>query len=327
MESHNLKDIVKVFKRENNFLLSTHVHPDGDGIGASLALALGLRKLKKEVSIAFANSLPENYYFLPFDGLLKKIDLSNAGCNIGVAIECSDLNRLGDIKKVFKCVNQIINIDHHPGNTFFGDYNYIVSSACAVGEQIYDILKVLKIKFDKDIATCIYASILTDTGSFAYSNTTKRTHEIVVDLLNYDLIPSEIYKNIYEINSLGKIQLLGLAINSLEVSQDKKISWITLKNDAFKKTGAVYEDAEGIINYARSIKGVDVAISFTELDSNKIKLSFRSKKDEVDVSKIASLFNGGGHIRASGAQVKGKLKEVKEKVLKKVFEYVSKIKS
>jgi len=327
MRRSNLKDVLDVFKRENNFLIGTHIHPDGDGIGAGLALALGLKKINKKAIIVLNEPIPENYRFLPIDGLVKNINSIKVDYNIGVTIECSDLDRLGDVKEVFKKVKKIVNIDHHPGNTFFGDYNYIVSSACAVGEQIYDILKGLKINFNKNIATCIYTSILTDTGSFAYSNTTKRTHEVVVDLLKYDIIPSEIYKNIYEMNSLGKIQLLGIAINLLKMSKDKRIVWTTLKQDEFLKTKTVYEDAEGIINYIRSIKDVDVAISFIELKNNLVKVSFRSKDDSIDVNKIASFFNGGGHKRSAGAQINGNLEEVKKRVLKRVFEYVSKVKN
>ena len=325
MKKNNLSEIANIFRNSDNFLLSTHIHPDGDGIGAEIALGLGLRKLKKDVIVINSDPIPENYCFLPSEGLLKDPGYLNSNFDVGVSIECSDLDRAGKIvKQAFLRIKNIVNIDHHPGNGFFGTYNYVVTSASAVGEQVYDLLKALKIKFDKNIAECIYTSILTDTGSFAYSNTTKRTHEVVVDLLKYDINPTEIYQNVYEVSSLGKIQLLGATINSLEVDKEKGMAWITITRETFKSTGTSYDDAEGLINYARSIKGVKVALSFTEISQNKIKVSFRSKVDDVNVNEIAASFNGGGHRRASGALLEGDLNEVKDKVLSRMFEYIAK---
>ena len=320
MKNNSLREIVKAFKKYDDFILSTHVNPDGDGIGAELALGFGLKKLGKKVTISNSDIFPENYEFLPTNGLLKEKEDIKASYNVAVSLECPGLDRVGKMKKVFLKSKKIINLDHHPSNDYFGDYNYIDDKAAAVGEQVYGILLGLGVKIDLEIATCIYTSLLTDTGSFAYSNTTKKTHEIVVELMEYGVNPSEVYQNVYEVSSLGKIQLLGKALNSLQSDKKHGVAWITLMKDAFAKTGTLYGDAEGIINYARSIKGVNVAISFTELQNGRVKISLRSKRDDIDVNKIALAFKGGGHKRASGAVIEGSVKEVKEKVLKKVFE-------
>ena len=320
MKNNTLREIVKAFKKYDDFILSTHVNPDGDGIGAEIALGFGLRQLGKKVTISNSDPFPENYEFLPTGGLLKEKDSIKASYAVAVSLECPGLDRVGKLKKVFLRSKKIINLDHHPSNDYFGDFNYVDDKAAAVGEQVYNILLGLGVKIDLDIANCLYTSLLTDTGSFAYSNTTKKTHQIVVELMDYGVNPSEIYENVYEVSSLGKIQLLGKALNSLHTDKKRGVAWITLMKDSFDKTGASYGDSEGIINYARSIKGVNVAMSFIELQNGRVKISFRSKRDDIDVNKIAVSFKGGGHKRASGAVIEGSMKEVKEKVLRKVFE-------
>jgi len=324
LRSNTISEIANALRKGDDFLLATHVHPDGDGIGAEIALALGLKQLKKKVTIINSDPIPSNYCFLPLEGLFKDRVPRHAFFSCAVALECSEPERLGKMKDAFSGIETIINIDHHPGNSWFGDYNYVRTEACAVGEQIYDILNALKVRIDPGMAACIYTSILTDTGSFSYSNTTWRTHEIVEELIKLGVSPTDIYQEVYESNSPGKIQLLGQILSTLAFSTDKRVAWVTLTRKMFKDTHTSYEDAEGMINYARSIKTVDIAISFTELTSGKVKVSFRSKSQEQDVNKIAGMFNGGGHTRASGCVVDDTLENTRKKVLEKVLQYMKK---
>jgi phosphoesterase RecJ-like protein len=313
--SNELKKIVSVIMSGKDFMLSTHINPDGDGLGAEIALGLALRKMRKKVVVLNQDPVPENYKFLLPAGFMNKTAYDKRREYIGISLECSDKDRLGDIQEKFFKSETIINIDHHPVNKMFGSLNYIRPSACAVGEQIYDLINELGVKFDKYIASAIYTSILTDTGSFAYSNTSKRTHEIAIEMMKYGVDTSEVYRQVYEVNSLKKLALLGMALSSMEVNKNGRLAWVTLSNDVFVKTGASYEDAEGIINYPRSIKGVEIAVSFAELKNNKTKVSFRSKSKNIDVNKIASLFGGGGHSRAAGALISGDLHSVVKEVL------------
>ncbi len=322
MRNNSLKEIVKAFKKHDDYLLSTHISPDGDGIGSELALGFGLKKLGKKVAIANSDPFPANYEFLPCNGILKNREEIKNTYGVAVSLECPSLNRVGKLKKNFLKSGMIMNLDHHMSNDYFGDYNYVDEGAAAVGEQVFDILVGLGVKLDLNIATCLYTSLLTDTGSFSYSNTTRRTHEIVIELMKYGVNPSDVNQNVYEVSSLGKIKLLGKALNSLQVDDKYGIAWTVLTKEAFAKTGTTYSDSEGVINYARSIKGINVAISFTEISGGKVKISFRSKRDEVDVNKIALFFNGGGHKRASGALQEGTLKEVKESVLIKAIDVI-----
>ena len=325
VKNNSLKEIVRAFKKYNNYILSTHVSPDGDGIGSELALGFGLRKLGKKVTIANSDPFPANYEFLPCNGILKDREEVKSSYDIAVSLECPGLDRVGKLKKVFLKSGKIINLDHHMSNDYFGDYNYVDEGAAAVGEQVYDILIALGVKLDINIATCLYTSLATDTGSFSYSNTTRRTHEIVIELMKYGVNPSEINQNVYEVSSLGKIKLLGKALNSLNVDKKYGIAWTVLLKEVFEKTGTTYSDSEGIINYARSIKDVNVAISFTEINGERVKISFRSKRNEIDVNKIAVFFNGGGHKRASGALQEGTIDDVKEKVLNKTREEIKRV--
>ncbi len=325
MKNNSLKEIVRAFRKYDNYILSTHISPDGDGIGSELALGFGLKKLGKKVTIANSDPFPANYEFLPCNGMLKNREEIKGSYDVAVSLECPGLDRVGKMKKVFLKSGRIINLDHHMSNEFFGDYNYVDDGSAAVGEQVFDILFELGVKLDLNIATCLYTSLLTDTGSFSYSNTTRRTHEIVIELMKYGVNPSEVNQNVYEVSSLGKIQLLGRAINSLCIDERYGIAWTVLAKKDFEDTGTNYSDSEGIINYARSIKGVNIAISFTEIHGERVKISFRSKRNEIDVNKIALFFAGGGHKRASGALQKGTVNEVKEKVLKKTIEVIKSV--
>jgi len=324
VRSNSISEIANALRKGDDFLLTTHVHPDGDGIGAETALALGLKQLKKTVMVVNSDPIPSNYCFLPLEGLFRDRVPKHAYFSCAVALECSEPERLGKLQETFRGIETIINIDHHPGNTWFGDYNYVRTEACAVGEQVYDILKTMKVRIDPGMAACIYTSILTDTGSFSYSNTTWRTHEIVEDLIKLGANPTDIYQAVYESNSPGKIQLLGEILSTLSFSPDKRVAWVTMTRKAFKDTHTSYEDAEGMINYARSIKTVDIAISFTELNSGKVKVSFRSKTHEQDVNKLAALFNGGGHTRASGCVIDDTLENTKKQVLERVLLFMKK---
>ena len=189
MRNNSLKEIVKALKKYDDYLLSTHISPDGDGIGSELALGFGLKKLGKKVTIANSDPFPANYEFLPCNGILKNREEIRNTYGVAVSLECPSLNRVGKLKKTFLKSGKIMNLDHHMSNDFFGDYNYVDEGAAAVGEQVFDILVGLGVKLDLNIATCLYTSLLTDTGSFSYSNTTRRTHEIVIELMKYGVNP------------------------------------------------------------------------------------------------------------------------------------------
>jgi bifunctional oligoribonuclease and PAP phosphatase NrnA len=192
--------------------------------------------------------------------------------------------------------------------------NWIEVNATATGEMIYDLAKALGIGISPDIAICLYTSIVTETGSFRYSNTSARTFRIAAELVGSGVEPWRAAQNLYERNSRGQIQLLAALLSKMEWSRDGRMAWMVVSQDLFAGTGTSPQDIENFINYPRSIEGVEVAILFRELTADSYKLSFRSK-GRVDVARLAEQFSGGGHRNAAGCIVQGKLEQVKGEVL------------
>lgn len=313
------QSIYSVIEESNKILILSHAAPDGDSIGSSLSFYNFLMKLGKDVKIIIDDDVPYIYKFLKGADRIEKV---NDNCNIDfdlvIVLDSSDADRLGKSNK-FLSVKTIINIDHHLSNDEFGTYNIIDTNASATTEIIYDFLKTLNVKIDKDIAECIYVGMVTDTGQFQYSNTTAKTHIIAENLLKSGVEPSRIFKLVYQNNSIEKIKLIAKAINSLEFYCEEKISSIVLTKKDFIGIGAKDEDTEGIINFGRDIRSVELAILFKESYDNKVKVSFRSK-NSIDVNIFAGEFGGGGHKSAAGATIHGDINTVKKSVLGKALE-------
>jgi len=308
--------VVELIKESSNIAILSHIMPDGDNIGSCLALYNALVKLGKNVIVALDDDVPEVYRFLKnSDHIVKPED--DHYLDLVIALDCGDTGRLGKSAKYLEN-NKIINIDHHVSNTNFGHYNIVDINASATAELVYELINKLKINLDKEICECIYTGIVTDTGLFQYSNTTSETHRIVADLISKGVEPAKVYKDIYQNNSLSKIKLLGEALRSIDLHYNNKIASIILKKELFEQVGAKDEESDGIINYARDMKGVEVALLFRETDDGKIKIGFRSK-DFINVNEIAQKFGGGGHKRAAGATVVGEIREIKDKVLEAVI--------
>jgi phosphoesterase RecJ-like protein len=261
--------------------------------------------------------------FLP-----KTRDVSNdlslkRNYDIALVLDCPNMKRIGRVRELITPDKLIVNIDHHVSNERFGRIDWVKPFASSVGEMIWYLYKEMRRKLTKETAMYIYTAILTDTGCFTYDNTRPNTHEIASDLLSYGLDPAWIAMNIYERRSIQEIKLLGAALTDLELNETGDVAYIGVTQEMLRNSGADISKTENVVNYARSIDKVVVAVVFKEnlSDRNLINISFRSK-GEVDVNKIASIFGGGGHKRAAGCTVKGSLAEVKRQVLAKVDEFV-----
>jgi phosphoesterase RecJ-like protein len=216
----------------------------------------------------------------------------------------------------------IINIDHHISNINFGKFNWVEPDISSAGEMVYDLFRAFKLKIDMEEAVSLYTAIMTDTGSFRYSNTSSKTHRIIAELIDIGIKPYEMHTKIYETSSIQDTNLLGEALQTMKLTEDGKVAWLWVTKDMLKKTKASLEGTEGIINFARSIGGVEIAILFRETGTDeRVKVSFRSK-GKVDVNKLAGVFNGGGHPTASGCSVFGKFEDVEKKVLDTAKEMV-----
>ncbi|GAB4537760.1 MAG: bifunctional oligoribonuclease/PAP phosphatase NrnA [Thermodesulfovibrionia bacterium] len=308
--------LLNLIRDSRDFLIVTHVNPEGDAIGSSLALAIGLKKMGKDVYLLDKHPVPKTLRFLPYSELFKA-QPPNKRPDVLFLIDCNALERTGFNGLM---AGRLVIIDHHiiPDRQLQA-ISYISTSASATGELIYKLLLALKVKIDKDIATNIYTAIMVDTGGFRYSNTTRESLQIAARLVDLGAKPWEIAKEVYENIDYGTMRLFALTLSTLKKRDG--IAWLTVTKDMFKKTGTTAEDTENFVDYARRIKGVEVGLLFREDIDGICKVSLRSK-GRIDVSRIARGFGGGGHPAAAGCKVKGRLHDVKEMVLKRVRESI-----
>lgn len=315
-----LSPIVNVLQKEDNFLITAHIRPEGDSIGSQLAMAILLQKLGKKVTVINEDPPPETYYFLPQSEkiLTYSSEHERSKFDVGIVLDCNQLERIGKVSSIVRKTSIIVNIDHHPDSSGIGEYNYIDTNASACTEQIYMLIKAMDFKLDYDLALPIYVGIMTDTGNFKQVNTTALSHQIVADLLNYGIEPNEIASQIYEVNTTDSVKLLGQILSTLKTRENGRIIIANITQKMLKETGFTTEiEPERIIDQIRSIKGVEVILLFRDLGQNKVKVNLRSKVT-FNVSEIAKIFNGGGHLRAAGCVIEGTLQEVEKRILEEV---------
>ena len=310
-----LENIKNAIAKSKTAIIATHTDPDGDAIGSVLALGLMLEKLGLSVTFYSADDVPRLYRFLAEAERFKKEVFPKVQFDLAFVVDCSALNRVGDKIDLRKLAPVIINIDHHPDNSQFGDLNYVMKTS-SVAEEIYDLFKYFGVKIDYGIAECLYTAMITDNGNFRYENTTEKTFLIAGELLKAGINTHEITTRIYDNRSLPSIKIAARVMLELKTSPDQKIAWSAVTEKMMLETGAKGEDLVGIVDRIRSIEGVEVAIFFRE-DKGKVKINFRSK-EKSNVSEIARRFGGGGHAKAAGAVVAGPLDKVQEKVIAEV---------
>ena len=312
-----ISDIINIIKDSSEIGISFHSNPDGDALGSSLALLIGLRELNKKAYIISKDLVPDIYTFLPFANEVNNCTsdiLQSTDCVI--ALDCGNIDRLSANIGLENKQYTIINIDHHISNDYYGDYNYVDTTAAAVGEIIFQLLSPLGIALTKDIATCLYTSILTDTGSFKHSNTTLNTHNIAGNLINTGIDFSEIYRKVYENKRLERVRLYGKVIDNIELLHDGSICIMYITQKMIDSINGDMSDTSDIISIGTSIDSVEVAVLIKETESGT-KVSLRSK-NKVDVRKIAETFSGGGHVRASGLALSLGAKEAKDVIVEAI---------
>jgi len=306
-----LSQVVQLIEQKQRFMITSHVRPDGDGLGSGLALWWMLKALNKDADVILRDRVPPAYNVLPGSELVFVQDDVTEVYDGAFIIECSDVERPG----LPSLGNQfVVNIDHHSTTDTFGDINWIDPTAAAVGEMIYNLCKALGVEVTKEIAECIYTALLTDTGSFHFSNTTERTLKIASELVRRGVEPARISQALFYSNSFAKIQLLGRVLSKIERDESGRIAWITMDRTMMYDTGADEEDADGIVNHALSIDEVEAVAFFKELSPGSYRVSLRSK-GKHNVAKVAELFGGGGHRNAAGCRIKADLEEAKQMII------------
>ncbi|TYA14309.1 bifunctional oligoribonuclease/PAP phosphatase NrnA [Paenibacillus faecis] len=303
----------------DNFLVVAHVQPDGDAVSSTLAVGWLLSCLGKKYVMVNEGPIPKRMEYLWEAD--KIVNLSSAPLEAAyshiICVDCADFRRTGKSSQYFAENAEILNIDHHPTNDGYGTCNLIVPHAAATVEILFDLIAFMDLNLDKDAATLIYTGLLTDTGGFRYSNTTPKVMATASKLLEYGVDGPGLSELLLEQMTLPQLRLLTRALNGLQISEDGKISWVSVNDEDLRVTGAIHEDLEGIVNYPRNIQGVEVGLLFKVISENAVKVSMRSA-GKVDVARVAQSFGGGGHVRAAGARIEGTLEEIVPQVLDRV---------
>lgn len=299
--------------------LSTHINADGDGCGSETALARLLAQRGIRCRIVNPTPWPAMFAFLLGDDVEEasaRGAAALADVDALIVLDINDVRRLGQLADTVRTLTVPISvIDHHvAGDEPVGSVAVADTAACATGELVYDIAITLGLEITPAIAQSLYAAILTDTGSFRFSNTSPRAHAIAAMLLAAGVNPEEMYRRIYAQVSLGRLQLLREALASLVSEPEIGLSYISVEAGATERFDVTSEELDGIVEHPRSISGTRMALFFRDLGHGKVKISFRSTGD-VDVQQFARRYGGGGHRKASGAMLVGSLEEVRARVV------------
>jgi len=306
--------IVDIIHSCETFLITSHVRLDGDALGSELALWHVLRDLGKKAAVYNGDMTPATYEFLPgTDIIIHNLHAAHK-FDAAFILDCSELERIGEAEAQIGSIKQIINIDHHISNNLFSEVSLVDSNASSTGEILYHIIEKLGVDITKNIAINLYTAILTDTGSFRYSNTGRQTLFVAAKLVEAGADPRWIAENVYETKSKAQIRLLKDALNTLGFDCQDKVASIFVSQPMLREAKALPEHTEGFVDLIRSIKGVEVAVFFHETSKNNYKTSLRSK-GRINVEKIARNFGGGGHVNASACSIEGNIVDVKKKLL------------
>jgi len=310
------QQVADCLRQHQTFLVLTHYRPDGDAIGSQLAVALLLNQLGKQVSLWNDDAVPAKFRFLPHSHLVTPPPDAARDFDGVIALDTSTWERVGTAAQRIGQRKTLINVDHHVSNEKFADINWVVPDAPATGLLVFELIQRGGFTLTAEIATCLYAAIATDTGNFTYTNTTPGALRAAAELVEAGVNVGELCRHIYESYPYNRVRLLQMTLADLTLTDHNRIAYYWVTNEMFQRSGAKREDTEGLIDYARSIDGVLVAVLFEELpEPGKFRMSLRSKHPKLDVNSIARRFGGGGHREAAGARLSGNPKQIEAKVI------------
>jgi phosphoesterase RecJ-like protein len=319
-----LNRVVELLRNSRHIVLTTHVNADGDGAGSEVAVAAWLGLLGKRVSIVNPTPFPKQYrhllteesWVIELTDLRAQTTLREADTLI--VVDTGEPKRIGKVLNGIRTEASIAVLDHHPPSEpgFKNATTVIDATACATGELVYDLLVAAQLPEPWPAICCegIYTAIVTDTGSFRFSNTTPRAHAITGDMIGRGVDPETAYRKLFATVPLHRIELLRQALATLEVDTDARITSVTIPRAIMLQVGATIDDLDGLVEHARSVEGTEVALLFRETNDGSTKVSWRSNGD-LDVNAIAREFGGGGHIKAAGAVINAPLAQARSRVL------------
>ena len=307
-------EIKELIDANDEVLIFGHKDADGDTLGCSLAFAEALRNAGKHVWVMIPPPLPQMYGFLPGFDQIKDVPPSDVEPGLVFFFDSGNLERSGSGVRHIASHATIVNVDHHPSNSRFGDVNVIDAAASAVGQLVMDMLQHFRYDITPTIATNLYVALLTDTGGFRHENTTPRALEDAAHLANLGADPGRIATLVYKMRPETTLKLSGLSLATMRVEMQGRLAWAKVSRRMLREAGAVMAESEGIIDTLNSIAGLELAIMFKEVQSDLTKISVRSR-GAVDAAAMCALFGGGGHIRAAGAEIAKPMDEAVKSVL------------
>jgi phosphoesterase RecJ-like protein len=315
-----LQEAARFIQENDRFLVVSHVNPDGDAIGSTCAMGSLLKKLNKSFVLLNDGHVPSKLGIVPLSDQILDFSIQGLGESFThvIAVDAADFERIGEVRRQLGSDVQLLNIDHHPTNNGYGLFTLIRDEAAATAEVIYDLVQEMNISLDLELATCLYTGLMTDTGGFRYSNTTPKVMNIASRLLEVGVDASALAERLLETITMGQVKLLQRALRTLSFEADGKVAWMSVTSEDFEGLDLDESMTDGLMAYPRNIEGVEVGILFKQVETDKVKISFRSKN--VDVAAISQFFQGGGHVKAAGCTYHGTLKEAQQQVVQKVLE-------
>lgn len=315
-----MNDVKEIFNLINNsykICIAGHKAPDGDCIGSVMALYHFLKPFKKDLTVLIDGIIPFNYKAFVDESIISK-DYNNEEFDLLFILDSSDEKRLGKFENVLKNSKKTVVIDHHKTNEGFGDINIIETDMSSTGELLYDILKTFKMNITKETAVLLYIAILTDTGKFSYSNTTSYTHNKAAELIELGVDVTEIDNIVYNSKPSNIVRAFIDCISGIELYYNNRLGITSITQSILNKNNAEMADVDGVVEYIREIKEVEVSCVLKE-NEDGTKVSLRSKNN-IDVSKISVKFGGGGHSKAAGFEVNGNIEDTKKIIIEEFKE-------
>ncbi|MFB9273564.1 DHH family phosphoesterase [Cohnella cellulosilytica] len=324
MWTEQLKEAAAFIRGRDDFLIVSHVQPDGDAISSTVTVAWALEKLGKRYTMLNEGPVPSRLGFLWKSSDIRTMDEAGREDSAPakryrsvICVDCADYGRIGRAEQWFAPDAELLNIDHHPTNNGFGRVNLMKFHAAATAEILFELLDELGLAPDADVATAIYTGLLTDTGGFRYSSTSPLVMAMASRLLEAGVNGPELAEHLLERMTAGQLRILQRGLSRLELSEDQRIAWLWVTSEDLEETGATNEDLEGLVNYPRNIEGVEVGLLFKQNGQQSVKVSMRSA-GKVNVAEVAQRFGGGGHIRAAGCRFTDRLPEAIRQTIEEV---------
>lgn len=319
LKMNDVKEIFNLINSSRDICITGHKSPDGDCIGSVMALYEFLKPLDKNVTVCIDGTIPFNYRPFVNEEVISK-EYNGNEFDLLFILDCSDIERLGKFRDVFKNAKKSVCIDHHKTTESFADINIIDMSMSSTGELLYDVLKTSGQELTMEAATFIYIAILTDTGKFSYSNTSSQTHRKTAELIDLGVEVAEIDNTVYNSKPANIVKVYIDCISSIELHYGNKFGIASITQKILEKNNADMGDIDGVVEFIREIKEVEVSCVLKEHEENNTKVSLRSKNN-IDVSEVAVRFGGGGHAKAAGFEVEDTVENTKKLLIDTFKEY------